>query len=343
MSAKEESLPYGSESNNFVSRSSTPLYSCLVWLSLKKYSANPVKSPSPDPPDTVGCRTTQILNPKCVLCVLPSKKFQHTPSNQTLRTPLTQWGVGQPKYWIQSVCVRERVCCVCCECVCVSVFVWVCVRAAMSASESNLQTARKENTIISPTVINYSLPSSETNVKLEYSLHTHPRGFKREYDYIFQDAYSDGIEPNSSSHSANTHFALPVSLYSSLDLCSMGPDIAAEKDRLLEVFQILAVQIQGTLSTLHKSEFWIDYIDPCSGLPCLSPSLLTSQRFFSEVQSFSTLLGYKQQDAGGCKVLLHPKWGTHFYPATIVLWGRDDIVRAALAEVFSNNWKNVNE
>jgi len=213
----------------------------------------------------------------------------------------------------------------------------VCVRAAMSASESNLQTARKENTIISPTVINYSLPSSETNVKLEYSLHTHPRGFKREYDYIFQDAYSDGIEPNSSSHSANTHFALPVSLYSSLDLCSMGPDIAAEKDRLLEVFQILAVQIQGTLSTLHKSEFWIDYIDPCSGLPCLSPSLLTSQRFFSEVQSFSTLLGYKQQDAGGCKVLLHPKWGTHFYPATIVLWGRDDIVRAALAEVFSNN------
>ncbi len=38
---------------------------------------------------------------------------------------------------------------------------------------------------------------------------------------------------------------------------------------------------------------------------------------YSEVQGMSLLLQYRTQSAGVCKVLLHPQWGTHVYPATL--------------------------
>jgi hypothetical protein len=47
---------------------------------------------------------------------------------------------------------------------------------------------------------------------------------------------------------------------------------------------------------------------------------------YGEVQALSTLLGYKTQNAGCCKILLHPKWGSAVYPASL-------FVRAPLEEV----------
>lgn len=40
-------------------------------------------------------------------------------------------------------------------------------------------------------------------------------------------------------------------------------------------------------------------------------------RPYSEVAGFEHLLRYKTQNAGCCKILLHPRWGSSCYPATI--------------------------
>jgi len=38
---------------------------------------------------------------------------------------------------------------------------------------------------------------------------------------------------------------------------------------------------------------------------------------YGEVDALQTLLGYTVSNAGCCKVVLHPKWGSHVYPASL--------------------------
>jgi hypothetical protein len=42
-----------------------------------------------------------------------------------------------------------------------------------------------------------------------------------------------------------------------------------------------------------------------------------TQTPYSEVEGLSLLLGYRTANAGCCKVILHPKWGSSVYPATL--------------------------
>ena len=46
--------------------------------------------------------------------------------------------------------------------------------------------------------------------------------------------------------------------------------------------------------------------------------MLTSDttKVYSEVDGMQLLLHYRTMDAGMCKVLLHPKWGSAVYPAS---------------------------
>lgn len=39
--------------------------------------------------------------------------------------------------------------------------------------------------------------------------------------------------------------------------------------------------------------------------------------YYGEVDALQTLMGYTVSNAGCCKVVLHPKWGSHVYPATL--------------------------
>lgn len=38
---------------------------------------------------------------------------------------------------------------------------------------------------------------------------------------------------------------------------------------------------------------------------------------YNEVDALSTLLGYQLQNAGCCKVVFHPTWGSSIYPSTL--------------------------
>lgn len=91
----------------------------------------------------------------------------------------------------------------------------------------------------------------------------------------------------------------------------MGENVELEKDRLLNVFMVFA---RSLCDRILQAGYWADFIDPCSGLPMLT---LNCNKVYSEVDGMECCLNYKSYNAGFCKVLTHPRWGTAVYPATI--------------------------
>lgn len=104
---------------------------------------------------------------------------------------------------------------------------------------------------------------------------------------------------------------VPTCQQSDVDLVNFGEQADEEKDRLLERFMKWAVAVCGRLSS---AGYWCDYIDPCSGLPMMHKE---SQTPYSEVEGLSLLLGFRTANAGCCKIILHPRWGSSVYPATL--------------------------
>jgi hypothetical protein len=95
---------------------------------------------------------------------------------------------------------------------------------------------------------------------------------------------------------------IPIMQHTSIDLVNYNADI--EKDKCLEHFFSIAKKFQKKVESLG---FWMDFIDPCSGLPMLTSDC---NKPFDEVQSAQTLLsekGFSVMNAGCCKILLHPK------------------------------------
>jgi hypothetical protein len=68
---------------------------------------------------------------------------------------------------------------------------------------------------------------------------------------------------------------------------------------------------------MSTGEWWVDMIDPCSGLPVHTRS--NSTFIYPEVAGFEQLLCYRTTAASCCKVLLHPSWGSACYPATVFI------------------------
>ncbi len=64
---------------------------------------------------------------------------------------------------------------------------------------------------------------------------------------------------------------------------------------------------------IRSKGYWADFIDPCSGLPMLTQSC---NKVYSEVDGMECLLNYKSYNAGFCKILTHPVFGSAVYPAT---------------------------
>ena len=81
--------------------------------------------------------------------------------------------------------------------------------------------------------------------------------------------------------------------------------------------------------TLRSRGYWADYIDPCSGLPMMTKDC---NKVYSEVDGMECLLQYRAHNAGFCKVLTHPRWGSAVYPATIFAYGNRDQVIKVITE-----------
>lgn len=104
------------------------------------------------------------------------------------------------------------------------------------------------------------------------------------------------------------------------ELGSLTSGCRTEKDRLLNSFMHFARILCGRL---REMGYWADFIDPCSGLPMLTRNC---NKVYSEVDGMECCLGYRAHNAGFCKILTHPAWGSSVYPATIFCYAPRDKV-----------------
>eukprot|EP00808_Paulinella_micropora_P006467 g8422.t1 len=95
------------------------------------------------------------------------------------------------------------------------------------------------------------------------------------------------------------------------DLVDWTPGAASEKDRLLQSFYRWCTAV---CEELAKQRMWADFIDPCTGYPARSAR---GGATYNEVDGMQRLLRYKMQQVGQCSILLHPKWGSFCYPASL--------------------------
>lgn len=145
---------------------------------------------------------------------------------------------------------------------------------------------------------------------LEVSVHTLPKPLVREFRHVFGDKYLESGKDLTQVGDCEL-LAIPTNQHALHDLVAVGDEIEKEKDRLLNVF----IEFGQDLTTKLRSKgLWADYIDPCSGLPMIT---LDCNKVYSEVDGMECLLNYKAHNAGFCKILTHPKWGSSVYPATI--------------------------
>lgn len=148
---------------------------------------------------------------------------------------------------------------------------------------------------------------------MEYSVHEVPRAHRDEVKSVFPGTDLTGL------------LIIPTCQHSRCDLISVGPDVDNEKDFLLERFMEWAKRVCGRLIAQGH---WADYVDPCSGLPMMTK---VNAGVYSEVGGLVSLLGYAFQNAGCCKVLLHPRWGSSVYPASMFTKAPLRAIQAAIA------------
>eukprot|EP00238_Polyblepharides_amylifera_P014948 CAMPEP_0196580022 /NCGR_PEP_ID=MMETSP1081-20130531/26406_1 /TAXON_ID=36882 /ORGANISM="Pyramimonas amylifera, Strain CCMP720" /LENGTH=176 /DNA_ID=CAMNT_0041899773 /DNA_START=37 /DNA_END=567 /DNA_ORIENTATION=- len=140
---------------------------------------------------------------------------------------------------------------------------------------------------------------TNTAYGMEYSVHDVPKRFKEELGCIFPGLDLTGL------------LIIPTCQNSAVDLVRVGEEIETEKDRLLERFMEWAKLVCEKLDTKGH---WSDFMDPCSGLAMRTKECHVP---YGEVDALSTLLGYQTANAGCCKVVLHPTWGSSIYPSTM--------------------------
>ena len=186
-----------------------------------------------------------------------------------------------------------------------------------------------DSTIISEGLGNGAPPSNHD--ALEVSLHILPRQLQREFQHVF-DERNLKLDPIVQRHSQLPlqeqqenpleFLAIPTNQFAKEDLVAVGEKIELEKDRLLNVFMDFA---RSMCKKIREQGYWSDFIDPCSGLPMLT---MNCNKVYSEVDGMECCLGYKSYNAGFCKILTHPAWGSAVYPATMFAYApRSVIVR----------------
>ena len=166
---------------------------------------------------------------------------------------------------------------------------------------------------------------------IECSVHTLPKPLMREFIHVFGEKYHDNDDfmrdtnggagdDATSGDSGMELLAIPTNQQARQDLVAVGEEIEFEKDRLLNVFLDFGKDL---CEKLRGQGFWADYIDPCSGLPMMTKDC---NKVYSEVDGMECLLNYRAYNAGFCKVLTHPRWGSAVYPATIFCYAPRDLV-----------------
>ncbi|KAG0306842.1 hypothetical protein BGZ97_000592 [Linnemannia gamsii] len=140
--------------------------------------------------------------------------------------------------------------------------------------------------------------SETTLATLEYSIHASPRRMTRDLATVFPNKDLSGL------------LVVPTFQRCQHEMVAWDAEIAKEKDDRLDDFIRWSTAIHNNLETLG---YWSDMTDPASGFPSFTER---GRDVYPDVEGCQLLLKYDFQNAGCCKILLHPIWGSKIYPAT---------------------------
>ncbi|KAJ3172887.1 hypothetical protein HDU87_007723 [Geranomyces variabilis] len=154
---------------------------------------------------------------------------------------------------------------------------------------------------------------------IQYSIHKPGRHLLRELELIFPQAKANSVLPSL--------LVIPLFQQSVYDLVAVSPETNWERDLLLEYINRWA---KAVVMSVRRLGFWADLTDPASGYPNFSPR---GGSLYPDVDGSVALLGYHTIQAGCCRVLVHPQWGTRNYPSTVFSAAPLDVMLKVAKEV----------
>lgn len=189
--------------------------------------------------------------------------------------------------------------------------------------------AATSGTLVAPT----TLPASG----LEYSVHRVPRAQRDEVAALFPAQCGGGLAATAGPAARaflDELLLVPTTQRAAADLAGVGAAVEREKDTRLEAFLRWAEAVCAHLAGAEAGPqgegpaYFCDYADPCSGLPMRHRA---TQKVYDEVSALAVLRHYRCANAGCCKVVLHPRWGSAVYPATLFARAPLPALQAAVA------------
>ncbi|KAF9357077.1 hypothetical protein BGX26_004286 [Mortierella sp. AD094] len=132
---------------------------------------------------------------------------------------------------------------------------------------------------------------------------------------------------NNSNNATTKKSTLPTFQKCQYEMVAWDAEIAKEKDDRLDDFIRWSTALHQGLEILG---YWSDMTDPASGFPSFSER---GRDVYPDVEGCQLLLKYDFQNAGCCKVLLHPNWGSKIYPATFFTTAPLDALLKVIAQV----------
>lgn len=146
---------------------------------------------------------------------------------------------------------------------------------------------------------------------LEYSVHGVSGSLRRDVAAVFPSADATAV------------LLVPVLQRATVPLEAFGDVQAAEKDRLQARFFAWAAELRDALAA---GGHWADATDPATGAALFGDQAA----LYGDVPPIARLLRYPTHDAGGCTILLHPKWRSAVYPASFFTTAPVEVLLDAL-------------
>ncbi|TPX37198.1 hypothetical protein SmJEL517_g00819 [Synchytrium microbalum] len=170
----------------------------------------------------------------------------------------------------------------------------------LPSSTSNFKPKRKGGPISLQPPKTTILATSSGEFTFQYSIHDPGRHMLREMRLVFPHLKeSDRL------------LVVPTFQKAAHDLVAVTAETNRERNLLLENFYEWARRV---CEYLVERGHWADFTDPASGYPMYSPR---GASLYPDVDGTVHLLNYASDQAGCCRILLHPNWGTRNYPATL--------------------------
>ncbi|KAK3815969.1 MAG: hypothetical protein J3R72DRAFT_461171 [Linnemannia gamsii] len=157
--------------------------------------------------------------------------------------------------------------------------------------------------------------SDTTLATLEYTIHASPRRMTRDLATVFPNKDLSGL------------LVVPTFQKCKHEMVAWDAEIAKEKDDRLDDFIRWSTAIHNRL---EKLGYWSDMTDPASGFPSFSER---GRDVYPDVEGCQLLLKYDFQNAGCCKILMHPIWGSKIYPATFFATAPLDVLTKVIEQV----------